>query len=293
MKKIYSSVLAMLLCLNINAQTTIDISQINSDYTTTFEGELVIDVATTASTIANPKLSFDNPFKDGTFTEAEISFDVYNYGNLAFFGALIAFNGNQSPDYFERLYFSNNSYLGYNSGGWFDANVGKDANDNLIPGTDFLGQNAWKNVKLQFTANSFAILVDNQVVFDNNATANLYQDIANYGIVVNYLKNTANVFVIGTGSWWSDNVNENGEHRDKQNSYLKNIKFTPDFSTVSAISELEIDPNAKVIGEEYFTVTGSKVSEDYSELPAGLYIKKTNYNNGQFLSSKILKIDKN
>src|SRR4030043_413186 len=135
--------LALLASWAINAQTVIDISAIDAAYTKTVDEELVIDVATTASKVASPKLSFANPFKGMDFSEAQISFDVYTYhpDSIKVLGSLLAiFDATLG-----RMYFSNGSYLGYNAvGGYFDANLNSYALD-----SNFIGTQTWKNIKLQ------------------------------------------------------------------------------------------------------------------------------------------------
>ncbi|MEZ4685932.1 MAG: hypothetical protein R3B47_07645 [Bacteroidia bacterium] len=110
MKKIYVLLTAMALAFAANAQsTTIDISAIDTALTVDFQNELVIDVARCTSAIASPALSYANPFKGQTFSEAEISFDVYNYAPARFLGALLSV---YDPG-LGRLYFTNGSYLGF------------------------------------------------------------------------------------------------------------------------------------------------------------------------------------
>jgi len=285
MKKPYTFAVILLITLSVNAQTTIDISQINSAYTKTIDNELVIDVATTSSAIASPLVSFTNPFKGGDFTEVEISFDVKNYGSLKVLGSLLAFYDATLG----RMYFSNGSYLGYNANGFFDANLGA----NFTQGTDFLGLNAWKSVKLQFSNTGFSVYVDNVLKYNQASSTLVSGNLVDYTIPINFFKN-ASTFAIGTGSWWSDNfdANNNNTYYDAQSSYLKNIKFTPNFSITTAIEELELDTNLKITSEEYFSITGAKQGIDFRELAAGIYIKKIVYENGIVESSKIMKMYK-
>jgi hypothetical protein len=234
MRKFCFLVIALFASWAINAQTVIDIGAIDATYTTTFEEELVIDVATTASAVASPKLSFANPFKGLDFSEAQISFDVYTYlpdSNKVLGSLLAIFDASLG-----RMYFSNGSYLGYNAtGGWFDANLlsyGIDSN--------FIGTQTWKNIKLQFTATGYAMYVDNVLAFDQNSTdVTIGGTLADYSNVISFLQN-ASTLVIGTGSWWSDNTRPgDGTYWDCQFSYLKNLKFTPDFSQHIDISEID------------------------------------------------------
>jgi hypothetical protein len=283
MRKFYSLVIAMVTVLFVNAQTIIDISAISSTYTKTVDNELVIDVATTCSKIASPKLSLTNPLKGQTFTEAEISFDVYNYyaDSLHVLGALFTLYDSSLG----RMYFTNGSYLGYNAtGGWFDANL-----INYGIGTSFLSANAWKNVKLQFTSSGYAVYVDNVLAYNQSSTSvTISGSITDYSNVISFFENAA-IFVIGTGSWWSDNQRTDGSYYDLQYSYLKNIKFIPNFSTRKSEKQMA-EPNGEVVKEEYFNINGVKTSADFSTLGRGVYIKKLTYSNGAVQSSKMVKV---
>jgi hypothetical protein len=272
----------------IPVDTVVDISLINTDYTKTVDEELVIDVATTASKLASPKLWFANPFKGKTFTLAEVSFDVYNYhgiDSIKVLGSLIAFYDAVSG----RMYFSNGSYLGYNAtGGWFDANL-----ISYGIGTDFIGGNTWKNIKLQYTTTGYAIYVDNTLAFDQSSTnVTIGGTVTDYTNVITYLQN-ADTLVIGTGSWWSDNTRGDGSYFDLQYSYLKNIKFHSATPPVSAIDQTISDTDSELVGEEFFNINGQKVGSDFNTLKAGIYIKRSIYSNGAIKSTKIVKFNDN
>lgn len=233
MKRFYSLVLVLFVAFAVSAQTTIDISAIDEAYTTTIDNELVIDVATASSAVAEPLVWFDNPLKGLTFTEVEISFDVNNYGDIKVLGSLMAiFDATLG-----RMYFSNGGYLGFNIGddNWFDGNM-----IDYGLGTDFIGLNTWKNIKMQYTTTGFAILVDDILAFNETTTDVSVAFGPNYDVatILPFLQNAA-TFVIGTGSWWSDNINDaDGTYWDAQFSYLKNIIFTPDFSGTGTGNEL-------------------------------------------------------
>ncbi|MDF1572966.1 MAG: hypothetical protein P1P82_15260 [Bacteroidales bacterium] len=291
MKKIYLFFVFLVLAITVGAQTVIDISTVDAAYTTTVDDELVIDVATASSAVASPNVSFANPFMGGTFNTAEVSFDVYNYcegcasatDSIKVLGSLIAFHDAALG----RMYFSNGSYLGFNIGGdnWFDANL-----DNYALDTDFLGGNAWKNVKLQFTAEGFALYVDDVLAYDHNSTDVTIAFGPNYdpATIIPFLQG-ASTLVIGTGSWWSDNTRADGSFWDAQFSYMKNITLTPDFTPVAVPKDV-IGQTSTVVKEEYYSITGAKAGTHYRDLQPGLYIKKSTLDNGTFRSEKILKI---
>ena len=280
MKRLYTLIAAVILPWAGFAQTTIDISAIDQAYTVEFDGATVIDLATTTSAVASPKLSYDNPFKGQTFSEAEISFDVYTYepDSIKVLGSLLAFYDAALG----RMYFSNGSYLGFNIGAdlWFDANL-----NNFAIDQDFIGTGQWRTVQLQFDTTGYAMYVDGTLAFDNTSTnVTIAGPLSDYSLVIDFLQN-ASTLVFGTGSWWSDNTRTDGSYWDAQFSYLKNITFTQDFSTTS------IDDEFRYVGEPvntlYYNINGAEVSKNFSELAPGIYLKKEFFRNGAVRATKV------
>ncbi len=284
MKQFYLTIFSLLLTVAAFAQTTIDISQLDAAYTTTFEGELVIDVAETSSAIANPNVFIDNPFAGQDFTEAEISFDVYNYfptDSIKVLGTLVS----MFDPALGRMYFSNGSYLGFNVGAesWFDANM-----NNFALDTDFLGSMQWKNVKLQFTTEGYAVYVDDELAFDQNSTdVTINGPLMDYSLVIDFLQN-ADIFAIGTGSFWSDNTRPDGTYFDPQYSYMKNITLTANFSTSTNEPE-KAQQLGKLIGVDFYNMNGRKLGTDEKLLEPGVYIRVERYDSGQIKSTKFYK----
>jgi hypothetical protein len=230
MKKLYFLAISLFMSVFLHAQTTIDLTSISTTYTTTYDGSLVLDDAKCASKLASPNVYITNPFKGQSFTEAQISFDMYTYqDSLKVLGALFGiYGGNRG-----RLYFSNGSYLGYNgTGGYFDSNL-----KSYALGTDFIGTKTWKNIKLQFSSTGYALYVDNTLAFNQSSTSvTISNTVTDYSNVVTFLQK-ADTLVFGTGSFWSDN--SHGIYYDLQYSYLKNITFTPNFSTTGVADKEE------------------------------------------------------
>lgn len=288
MKTIFTLLVLALSPMLLSAQTTVDLTQLDAAYTTTFESELVIDVAKAASTIASPALSISNPFSGKTLTHAEIAFDVYNYGDIKVLGALLSFYDASLG----RLYFTNGSYLGLSITGlgFIDANMLDYALEN-----DFIGSNQWKNIKLQFTATGFSVLVDDVVVITEASTKEadnitVAGDITDYSAILPFLSN-ASVVAFGTGSWWSDNVMDDGvTHWDPQNSYMKNITFTSEISTSIEATQTVSEQPTKV---QYYTLSGVALIRDFNALESGIYIKKSTFENGRIMAETIAKTNKN
>jgi hypothetical protein len=244
-----------------------------------------VDVAACVSPVASPALSFTNPFRDQTFDTAKISFDVYTYmdpDSIHVLGALFSiFDTNGTG----RMYFSNGSYLGYNAiGGWFDANL-----VNYGIGTDFIGTAAWRNVELQFIASGYAMYVDGVMAFDQSSTdITIAGTLADYTNLLTYLQ-IASSFIIGTGSWWSDNTRGDGTYFDVQYSLLKNISFTTILNPPVAIHPQSDFENSILVSEEYFSITGVRIGTEYATLMPGLYIRREIFSNGAIRSTKIVK----
>ena len=271
----------------------VDLTSIDTAYTETVGDELVIDVALTSSKVASPKLWYVNPLKGKTFTEAEISFDVFTYlpDSIKTLGSLLALYDNVLG----RMYFSNGSYLGYNAiGGWFDANMKGYALD-----SSFIETQTWRNIKLRFTSTGYAVYVDNNFAYDQSSKdVTIAGTLTDYSNVITFLQ-SADTLVIGTGSWWSDNTRNDGTYWDCQFSYLKNIKLTPYLSEVNpivnAIDQIISDTGeGELIGEEFFNINGQRVNtDDFSTLKPGIYIRRAIYSNGVTKSTKIVKFDNN
>lgn len=283
MQKFYTFLMAIAISFSLSAQSTIDISAINTDFTTTFDGDLVIDVQACTSAVATPSVSFTNPFKGLSFMDAEISFDVYNrwptVDSIRTLGSLL---GIFDP-MLGRMYFSNGSYLGFNNGSFVDANM-----VNFGLGTHFLGNESWKNVQIQFSGDGYAVYVDGSLAYDQNSTdVTINGNLMDYNEIITFLQN-AETLVFGTGSFWSDNTKPDGTYWDQQWSYMKNITFTPDFSTVS-IDGPDFDFNSEVIREMYYSMDGKAVGADLSQLVPGFYVKKEFFRNGATRSSKFVK----
>lgn len=286
MRKLYISAIALFAAMVVNAQsTTLDLSSVNSTFTKTVDDALVIDAATAVAAVASPALSFENPLMGKTFTKATISFDVKNYGEIKVLGSLMSFYNSTATAPVGRMYLSNGMYLGFNVGEttWFDANM-----INYGIGTDFLGTNAWKNVKLVFSTTGYAVYVDDVLAFNQSSTdvtISSGTSMTDYSIVTSFLQ-VAPLFIIGTGSWWSDNKDDSGAYYDLQNSYLKNITFT--YENESG-NELISEGNSKVVSEDYFNITGASVGNDFNSLGRGIYIKRVSFDNGSIKCTKILK----
>jgi hypothetical protein len=238
MKKIYLFTIALFVSLAISAQTInstdIDISAIEDSLTVQ-----AIDVAACTSKVAAPALWYDNPFKDQTFDTAEICFDVFNYGDIHVLGALLAIYDYDSAG--GRMYFTNGSYLGYNANDeYFDANLVSYSLD-----SNFIGNNTWKNVRLQFTAAGYAMYVDEVLAFDQNSSdVTIAGTLTDYSHVITFLQK-ADTLVFGTGSWWSDNQDASGNYYDIQYSYLKNITFITRDGTTPDSTDIDIDAIAE------------------------------------------------
>jgi GH35 family endo-1,4-beta-xylanase len=102
----------------------------------------------------------------------------------------------------DRLYFTPNTYLGYNGpSGWFDCNYPAPAPTNIVP----IGE--WAMLTVTIDASGFAIYMNGEKVFDRNeqfywaAHIDAPAGSFDYANVLPLLKN-ARYFYLGFGSWW-------------------------------------------------------------------------------------------
>ena len=285
MKKLYTLLVVLLVTVSVSAQTTtIDLSAVDQNLTTEFEGETVLDVAECASPDSAPALSYTNPFQGLSFTEAEIAFDVYTYepvDSIKVLGSLISI----FDPALGRMYFTNGSYLGFNNGSFVDGNL-----DNFGIGVDFLGVMQWRSVQLQFDTTGYAVYVDGELAYDETSTdVPSAGNLADYGEIITFLQN-ASTLLFGTGSFWSSNTRPDGTYWDAQFSYMKNITFTPNFSTTN-IEEVDFSQFGAPVRESYFNLNGAEVNADVNALAPGMYVKKEFFRNGAVRASKVVKMD--
>jgi len=249
------------------------------------DSSTVLDVARLVSKRDVPALAISNPFKGARLDTAEIAFDVYNYGDLKVLGTLFSIYtvGNNG-----RLYFSNGSYLGYNAtGGWFDANL-----FNYRLDQDFLGKYRWNRVRIQFTSHGFAVFVNDNFAF-NAASGNVHMagNLTDYAHVLTFLS-TADTLAFGTGSWWSDNQDAEGNYYDIQYSYLKVIQFTyaeKQDTIINAVPTTSNVRNYAIKKVEYYSISGIKMQGEFSTFRPGVYIRVTYFKDGSRQTTKVVK----
>ncbi len=287
--------IACIIAIAANAQVTVEfgLGDIDDAFKTTIDDATVIDVATTASAIASPSVYMSNPLKDQEFSQVVIDFDLYNYGDQAVLGALFSFYDSSLG----RLYFTNGSYLGFNaSSEYFDANIYRSGTTNdagtdigYTQVNDYLGSASWKKVEITFTSSGFSVKVDDVLAYNEQSTdIDLNSTVTDYANVISFLQN-ATTLAIGTGSWWSDNTDTDGNYYDAQNSYMKNIYFT--YSTDSETGIENSLAEGEIISTEYYDIKGTLIGSDFEALKTGIYIKKATFTSGSTKCTKIVKTE--
>ncbi len=143
---------------------------------------------------------FTNPLQGKEFDGATVSLWV-NCPVENKFDAIWSFLDNDKSDGIDgRLFFTPNTYLGFNgTGGWFDCNHG-DTTTNAIPA------NKWHLVTVSMGSSNFSICIDGVKRYDKN-TANTWNsiDAKTYGDMGRSLLNllsSAQDFYLGYGSFW-------------------------------------------------------------------------------------------
>ncbi|MEZ4685933.1 MAG: hypothetical protein R3B47_07650 [Bacteroidia bacterium] len=131
--------------------------------------------------------------------------------------------------------------------------------------------------------------VDNSLAYDEaSTTVRIDGNVTNYGDIITFLQN-AQTLAIGTGSWWSDNIDTSTNlYYDQQFSYMNNVTFTPNFSTVSIDTELEY--TGEITETSFISIDGKAAGSDYGKLVPGVYIKRETYSNGAIRMSKVGKL---
>ncbi len=275
---------------------------------------LVLDVALCASTINAPALRIHNPFYGVSSTTCIIEFDAKNYDNPAVLGALFSFFDADNG----RMYFTNGSYLGYNAyNSYFDANLG----NQYTLGNSYITSD-YKTFRLVFSTSGFALYVNDTLAYDQNSTdINLgfsedFDAVSTYKNMIKLITGTK-YFTFGTGSWWSDKADDNGNFYDAQHTYLKNIQFLlgegedngddDDNNNGSGennngnnnndnnddnVSVVENVAEANIVTIQYINMLGINMGDEFDKLKTGVYIKKTIFDNGTIKCEKIAKARK-
>lgn len=171
-------------------------------------GRFFTDEEVDLSTALTNKISVSNPLYKGTASGLDlsggvtISFDTKSTGNVNVLGTIFAFQGNGGDN--GRMYFTPGSYLGYNAGGyWYDANLNSYS---LVK--DYIGESAHVDIKL--TATGFEVDVNGETAYTeaildtDNGDGTID---GKYTKVLNWLYNSADTLLFGSGSWWGDVAN--------------------------------------------------------------------------------------
>ena len=137
----------------------------------------------------------ENPLKNQTLQGATVSAWIYRMDTDAWDALWSFFSGSES-DITGRLYLTGNTYIGYNSNGWFDYNHPGSVTTDIIPSAK------WALVTISFDSDGFDIYIDGKLVAnESNYQAYGSGGFSGYQSVLN-LMSTAENFALGYGSFW-------------------------------------------------------------------------------------------
>ncbi len=200
--------------------------------------------------------SFENPLygmniKNGV----TIKFTAKRTAVAGPLAAIFAFNIDSTGDADGgRLYMTDCTYLGYNSDGFYDANLKDYA---LVK--DYIGDGT-TDIEIKLMPNGYSVYAGGTLAYSNETVANGttpgINNLTDYSKVLNFLSKTATHINFGTGTWgtWRDQGSFNGTISNfeiwaepvKESSLGSNYYYYQDYEDVASESELAWD-NGNVV----------------------------------------------
>ncbi|HAH25772.1 MAG TPA: hypothetical protein DCL77_18780 [Prolixibacteraceae bacterium] len=176
-----------------------------------------------------------------------------------------------------------------NCAGWTDFIDADNTNALNVVSTSWLDDAAWHYYTATFTETSVKVYIDGVVQNSWTCTAGI-----DGKTVSGLFTNGADLKYIclgGNQAWgWGDvdpaylfddiSIYSNALTVDQINAKIAS-KLTTAINVVNV--------GNKLVGEEYFSLSGIKVGYTYNNLKAGIYIKKSVYSNGAIVNTKIMK----
>ena len=204
---------------------------------------------------------FTNPLKGKTLNGATVSMWVNRQNNDAWDALWSFFDTDNSDGADGRLFFTPNTYLGYNGtvGGtwqWFDCNKADKAVNNIPV-------NSWHYVTVSVGKGNFGIYVDGKLVV-NSTKYTLFDSNSGYATLAsNMLKmiSSADKFYLGYGSFWGSSP-----------AYMDNVKIYS-----RALSAADIGTLYKTEKED--TEAAKKAEEQKDQTLAAASILYKSFNN--------------
>lgn len=225
------------------------------------------------SKVSDGSLSVANPLYKGSYNGLDLSggvtvdFDVKRTGDVNVLGTIFAFKGAKG-----RLYFTPGSYLGFNNGKYYDANL---TNYALVK--DYIGEGG--HVSVNLSQDGFTVKVNGEAAYTQDilktaaGAGNLKN---NYYEVLRSLYEEQDRLYFGAGSWWDAVANDTISNVVITVGPTTEIKDTTD-------TGVKADPNAiDHVG------TTDRTSAFFGDWTKGYEIKDgetktvklTNYSNG-------------
>jgi hypothetical protein len=177
-----------------------------------------------------------------------------------------------------------------NCNGWTDLVAADNVATVNTESTAWLDDAAWHYFTAVFTETSVKFLVDN--VVKNAWTLNGTDGHTVTGLLTN--GEALDYICLGGNQAWSWNDPDPAYKYDDVTIYASAL--TPNQIAANMASKIPTavekttnDVSGDVVAVEYYSINGTKVANDYSELTSGIYIKKSIYENGAVVSAKIVK----
>ncbi len=184
--------------------------------------------------------------------------------------------------------------LQVNNNGWCDFTNAQNTTGQNLVSTTYLDSGTWQYYTVVLTETSAKIYINGVVQNTWNLTG-----VADGGSVSGLFTNGSALTYIclgGNQAWnWADP--DPAFMYDDVVIFSKALSVNDILAIVAAKSTSTSINNIKfsrgdLVGDEYYNISGAKVSSDYNALTPGIYIKKSVYSSGEVKSTKIVKSKK-
>jgi hypothetical protein len=318
MKKIYLSVLTLTAAFAVNAQTPVYLQNFESD----FNGETIVGsgaVETDANTSFNkvyhnnndnnetrranylllPATVMSDATKDSTYAlsigmwvqigSGTIEAAGNYWSNLfaAYGAAPDPTTGNTWP----MFVLEARGWCQLNNAGWTDFKAEENVAGANTESMDWLADGEWHYYTMTITPVTAIVYVDGAVVNQWNFTGldgSYSRGLFTNGIDLDYV-------CLGGNQAWTWNDMDTAFKYDDLAIYSSALTSEQIQSIITAktavgITDKNVKTNGKLIGVEYFSISGARAGSDFYQLPKGAYIKSAVYSDGSRMNEKVVKM---
>ncbi len=320
MKKIYLSILVLLATIAVKAQTPVYLLDFESDFSgETIMGSGAVETDANASFgkvyhnnndnndtrranyLLLPGTLMSTATKDSTYAMSIGMWVQLGSGSIAadgtgnywsnLFAAYGAAPDTATGNTWPMFVLEARGWCQLNNAGWTDFKAEENVAGVNTESMDWLGDEQWHYYTMTITPEEAIVYVDGVIVNQwafTGADGSYAKGLFTNGADLNYV-------CLGGNQAWDWNDPDTSFKYDDLAIYtsaltVEQIQAIMKAKTSVGITENFVNTHSKLVGVEYFTITGAKVGSDYSRLPKGAYIKSDLYSDGSRVGEKVFKI---